>query len=246
MAAPTEWNSLVPAKNRLESPNYNRRKAGAATPTHIVLHITGADKFIAVKKLFMAEHSVSAHYLVTPDGALYQFVPDKYRAWHAGIESSVRRLYKMGRPTWQQHMRYFSWYKAYPKDARYVDQDLEPVWEKGDAFFVAQQDGKPLPEYAYFNSRWPGRDVPVNFDVDPDPNNYSIGIEILGFGAKKADPKAYTPAMYASLRALVTDLSNKYAIPMKKGRVVAHEDVNPVARWGWDPNQGFDWKSVYK
>jgi hypothetical protein len=37
-------------------------------------------------------------------------------------------------------------------------------------------------------SRWPERDAPVNFDGDPDPNNYSIGIETLGFGADSNDP----------------------------------------------------------
>lgn len=82
--------------------------------------------------------------------------------------------------------------------------------------------------------------------MDSDPNNYSIGIETLGFGAKTNDPNIYTPAMYSALHTLVADLSQKYDIPMVKGRVVGHEDVNPVARFGWDPSAGFDWSRVYQ
>jgi len=127
-----------------------------------------------------------------------------------------------------------------------VNGDLQPVWDKTEAVFVARPDESPWSEYSYFLSRWPGRNAPVNFEVDPDPNNYSIGIETLGFGAQSADPAVYTPAMYASLRTLVSDLSRKYGIPMTKGRIVGHEDVNPVARFGWDPSSGFEWPRVYQ
>jgi hypothetical protein len=26
---------------------------------------------------------------------------------------------------------------------------------------------------------------------------------------------------------------------------VGHEDVNPIGRFGWDPNAGFDWTVVH-
>ena len=28
--------------------------------------------------------------------------------------------------------------------------------------------------------------------------------------------------------------------------VCGHEDVNPIERWGWDPNQGFDWERLFE
>lgn len=246
MPASTEWNSLVPATNRFQSPNWNSRKPNSLTPTHIVVHVTGTDSLTSVKKIFLAAKSVSAHYLVTKDGQLLQFVPDGYRAWHAGIESTARNLYQKGASQWTRYLKYFSWYKGYPAGSLYVNGDLNPVWDKTEAVFVARADSQPWPEYDYFYSRWPGQDLPVNFNIDADPNNYAIGIETLGFGAKTNDPNVYTPAMYSALRALIGDLSQKYGIPKTKGRIVGHEDVNPIARFGWDPSAGFDWSRVYE
>lgn len=28
--------------------------------------------------------------------------------------------------------------------------------------------------------------------------------------------------------------------------ILGHEDVHPLARWGWDPGAGFDWGRVMK
>ena len=117
---------------------------------------------------------------------------------------------------------------------------------KDGALLQFVPDGsRAWPEYDFFFQRWPGLKSPVNFDLDPDPNNYAIGIETLGVGGKIGDPKAYTPAMCGALRALIFDLSKKYAIPMEKGRVIGHEDVNPIGRFGRDPCAGFDWTKVY-
>ena len=246
MPASTDWNGVVLQANRFPSPNKNSRRPTTQTPTHIVIHVTGTDSLTSVKKTFLADKSVSAHYLVTKDGEVLQFVPDAFRAFHAGIETTARALYRKGISTWTRYLKYFSWYKGYPNVSVYVNGDLQPVWDKTEAVFVARSDGAAWPEYGYFTSRWPGREAPVNFEVDSDPNNYSIGIETLGFGSKGVDPAVYTLAMYASLRALVSDLCQKHGIPMTKGRVVGHEDVNPIARFGWDPSSGFDWSKVYK
>ena len=240
------WNELVPEENRLESPNRNDRRPATTTPTHIVVHVTGTDSFESVKRTFMAQRSVSAHYLITKQGRLFQFVPDSDRASHAGISSTERALYGRGRATWSRYLKYFSWYKAYPRDARFVDGDLQPVWGRTEPVFVGRANEQPWPEYDYFAARWGDGNVPVNFDVDSDPNNYSIGIELLGFGSKTPDDRVYTLAMYMTLRQLVDNLSDKYAIRLVKGRVVGHEDVHPVGRFGWDPGQGFDWNGVYE
>lgn len=240
-----EWNELVPTENRFASPNYNSRKPADALPTHIVIHVTGTNDLASVTGTFLKKESVSAHYLVGRDGALFQFVPDTLRAWHAGVDSSTGKLYRKGKDVWQRYLRYFGWYHRYPGDALYVDGDLKPVWDTTEAMFVARADGSSWPEYDYFGMRWPGAQVPVNFDVEPDPNNYAIGIETLGFGAETPDPNVYPERMYARLRELVSNLSQKYQIPMEAGRVVGHEDVNPIGRFGWDPGAGFDWSRVH-
>ena len=246
MHVSTDWNPLVPAANRFDSPNTGARKPQSAIPTHIVIHVTGTNSLASVKKIFMAPKSVSAHYLVGKDGQLYQFARDATRAWHAGIDTSTRALYKKGATHWQCYLKYFPWYSGYPPDAVFLDGDLHSVRVKGEAAFVAQAGGQRWKQYDYFNARWPLQDLPVNFGVDPDPNNYSIGIETLGLGAPTADPAVYPDAMYKSLARLVADLSGRYSIPMKKGRVVGHEDVNPIGRFGWDPAAGFDWGAVWR
>jgi N-acetylmuramoyl-L-alanine amidase len=242
----SEWNDLVPPANRLRSPNTNSRLPRGYIPTHVVIHVTGTDSLSSVKKTFLASNSVSAHYLITKEGDLFQFAPDSSRAWHAGIDSNARLLYKKGASNWKRYLKFLSWYKAYPKDAIFVDGDLNTVWNKTESAFVARADGQAWPEYEYFDARWPEEDLPINFATDPDPNNYSIGIETLGFGSKNRDPLAYTDAMYKTLQSVVVDISEKYSIPMKKGRIVGHEDINPLGRFGWDPAPGFDWSVVYK
>jgi len=168
------------------------------------------------------------------------------RAWHAGIDSNARSLYRKGGLRWTRYLKCFDWYKGCPTDAIFIDGDLRPVWDKTEAAFVARSDGQSWPEYDYFRARWAGEALPTNFATDPDPNNYSIGIETLGFGARTPAPAVYTDKMYKALERLIADISAKYSIPVKKGRIVGHEDVNPVSRFGWDPAFGFDWSIIHK
>lgn len=242
----TDWNELVPEANRLDSKNADARRPARTTPTHIVIHVTGEESLDKVKAIYLKKNSVSPHYLITPSGQLFQFVKDGGRAWHAGIESDIGKLYRRGYEQWSKYLRYFDWYEGYPQNALYLGPDLKPVSRKAGAMFVARHDRTSWPDFRYFRRRWRGRDIPVNFDVDPDPNNYSIGIELLTKGAKRKNKKAYSRAMYEMLNILLKNLSWKYRIPRKKGRVVGHEDLNPVGRFGWDPNSGFDWARVYR
>ncbi len=66
------------------SPNHGERKRGR-TPDSLILHYTGVPTGeAAIKLLCDPVHQVSAHYVVMPDGALLQLVPEARRAWHAG------------------------------------------------------------------------------------------------------------------------------------------------------------------
>lgn len=125
MSHQADWNEMDPPGSRFASPNFNARTPPGLKPTHIVNHVTGTDSLA----------SVSAHYLVGKDGALFQFVPDGSRAWHAGIESTSRNLYREGKAVWCRYLKYFSWYKGYPTDGQFVNGDLKPVWDKTGAGF---------------------------------------------------------------------------------------------------------------
>lgn len=67
------------------SPNHDARAAGAPIDM-LVLHYTGmptgAD---ALARLVDPTAKVSAHYLIEEDGCVFRLVPERRRAWHAGI-----------------------------------------------------------------------------------------------------------------------------------------------------------------
>ncbi|GAA5266059.1 N-acetylmuramoyl-L-alanine amidase [Acidiphilium sp. MT5] len=67
------------------SPNFDHRPANAPLD-HLVLHYTGMDSAQAARaRLCDPAAKVSAHYLIDEDGTIEQLVPERYRAWHAGL-----------------------------------------------------------------------------------------------------------------------------------------------------------------
>lgn len=68
---------------RYPSPNYSERKTSVSI---IMLHYTAGGTVGALKTLTTphGEQSVSAHYVVDPEGVVYQLVDESKRAWHAG------------------------------------------------------------------------------------------------------------------------------------------------------------------
>jgi len=67
------------------SPNFDDRRDGIE-PDMIILHYTGMqDEGAALERLCAADSKVSAHYVVFTDGRIVQCVPEKARAWHAGV-----------------------------------------------------------------------------------------------------------------------------------------------------------------
>ena len=66
------------------SPNFGARRQGQR-PSIVVLHYTGMqDTAAALERLCDPSAEVSAHYVISPTGYLWQLVPDEQRAWHAG------------------------------------------------------------------------------------------------------------------------------------------------------------------
>jgi N-acetylmuramoyl-L-alanine amidase len=69
------------------SPNHDERKQGRA-PDLILLHYTGMPTGeAALQRLCSSSSQVSSHYVVFEDGRIVQCVPEKLRAWHAGVSS---------------------------------------------------------------------------------------------------------------------------------------------------------------
>ncbi len=64
--------------------NQNEREPANIKIAYIVLHHTVINSATESIKV-MADRNVSAHYLIDRDGTLMCLVPDKYRAWHAGV-----------------------------------------------------------------------------------------------------------------------------------------------------------------
>ncbi|MAK60757.1 MAG: hypothetical protein CMK09_07245 [Ponticaulis sp.] len=237
------WHPEIPENRKFRTDNFSSRSDGT-TIKRVVLHITGTDSLEAVKNSFLNGRA-SAHYLIDKNGLLYQFVSEHHKSWHSGIKGFVQRLYARGDGSWRKYMRYFSWSREYPSNARYYDENLNPVPKGSTAALVARDDGRAWPQYTYFDNRWGHASAPVGWLTDgTDPNNASIGIEILSYGSKSADPNVYTDKMYESLALLVDDICQRHQITKTRDFVVGHEDVNPVERWGWDPNKGFDWNRV--
>ncbi len=70
---------VVPAQNVEERRN-------GARPVYLIMHYTGmssAEK--AIGWLACAESKVSCHYVIDEKGAIAQLVPERLRAWHAGV-----------------------------------------------------------------------------------------------------------------------------------------------------------------
>lgn len=68
----------------IPSPNFGPRRDGLA-PSLIVLHYTAMKSAeAACDRLCDPVAEVSAHYLITRHGAIWELVPEEQRAWHAG------------------------------------------------------------------------------------------------------------------------------------------------------------------
>jgi N-acetylmuramoyl-L-alanine amidase len=67
------------------SPNFGPRRDGL-NPSLIVLHFTAMGSArLALDRLCDPAVEVSAHYLIGGDGAVWQMVQERERAWHAGV-----------------------------------------------------------------------------------------------------------------------------------------------------------------
>lgn len=105
-----------------------------------------------------------------------------------------------------------------------------------------------------WRAAWPTMTTPMSLFPDGIPNNVYLHVELL-------ERCPYSPAQYEVLAAWIADIWQRYSLPLsyraarEAGRLVGHEDVNPLARFnkegGWDPGAlreepRFDWHRVLK
>lgn len=70
--------------HKFKSPNFNKRKINKIL--FIIIHYTALKNYNeAINYLCKPANKVSAHYLISQNGDIYNLVSEKNRAWHAGI-----------------------------------------------------------------------------------------------------------------------------------------------------------------
>lgn len=84
--------ALVPVKKPavVSKPSRNQESRKGVAIDAIILHHTATNSArvdLATLRWVRGSNRVSAHYLVGPDGTVYQLVPDSQVAWHAGRSS---------------------------------------------------------------------------------------------------------------------------------------------------------------
>ena len=68
---------------KIPSPNFDKMQERPLK--YIIIHYTGMNsQKVAIKRLQSKVAKVSAHYLISKRGTVYQMVEDKNIAWHAG------------------------------------------------------------------------------------------------------------------------------------------------------------------
>ncbi|MFH1530085.1 MAG: N-acetylmuramoyl-L-alanine amidase [Pseudomonadota bacterium] len=66
------------------SDNCDPRPPGTAVDA-VVIHYTALPLAESLELLARPGHPASTHYVIDRDGTLYQLVPERFRAWHAGV-----------------------------------------------------------------------------------------------------------------------------------------------------------------
>lgn len=158
------------------------------------------------------------HFVIVPDGRIAQLRSSTEVTWHAGVGNNDRRDFLNG-----------DWVSR-------VSQDVVTWWR----------------------SRWPNVKSPSHLYPTTSPNDSYIGIEnvpcglyiskrgwVPEFGVPACNTR-FTAAQYLANAALVFKLSEDHNFDLARtGRVLGHEDVNPITRPGWDPGSkigAWDWK----
>lgn len=203
----------------------------------IMVHTTGSGIVEQARKQKQKalEHAVEyyerpdsfwSHYVVGYDGMIINISDEREKAQHCGFDAEERAAYLGG--TWINKL--------------------------------------PATAFAAWSNRWRGVACPAHLFPGVSPNNVYVGIELLplvgerptDWGSRGPDAILYTKAQHDAVVQLSRDIANRWGFANKlgwwrSGRLVGHEDVNPLTRsdkgGGWDPGflrvaPRFDWGYV--
>lgn len=118
----------------------------------------------------------------------------------------------------------------------------------------------PAALVARWRARWPGVKSPAHLFPGRSANDAYVGIEMLPLVpgtdyVPLGDRLWYTAMQHESVRGLVRDIAGRWGFELAGGRLVGHEDVNPITRHnrggGWDPgalreSPRFDWSWILR
>jgi len=176
----------------------------------------GADPLEYAIQFYLNPQNYFPHYVVGYDGTIAQICDENGKALHIGFQPADRQACLDG-----------SWTKKLPAD-------LVVRWK----------------------TTWPAHMSPAHLFPGPSPNNVYVGIETIPIvrGATTADVEPmgvgliYTTAQHESIAELVVDIMKRWdlgaaflsGLALARGRLVGHEDVNPIQRHTKNPPAGWD------
>lgn len=150
------------------------------------------------------------HYVVGYDGSILQVADETVRALHIGMKAADHDAFLDG-----------SWTGQLPAD-------LVARWQ----------------------TQWPEHKHPAGLFSGPSPNEVYIGVEMLPLvvGVEQAPASwlkgaRFTEAQHQAMAALAVDIAARWEFPPSwwtTGRLVGHEDVNPIERHTQNPAAGWD------
>ena len=170
---------------RHPSPNFGARRDGL-TPEFIVLHYTAmASATAAIHRLCDPQAEVSAHYVISRQGAVTQLVEDDMRAWHAGA-GSWRGLDDLNSRSIGIELDNAGTHPFAEPQMQALEELLVRVmarWQIGPEGVIGHSDLAP------------GR------KIDPGPHFDWARLQWLGLAARTPDRAAYTSGSLAEQEA---------------------------------------------
>jgi len=212
-----------PCADRLERTRRDLPERELSAARAVVVHTTGSGIVIkALKKgadplNYAAEYyarprSFCSHYLVGHDaeGGIIGTVPEGLIAYHSGVASKRVAAYKRGRQYWMCRR-----------------------WKSGTGLVeMLRHDGR----YRDWAQRWPQVASPLDLVPRRWVNKRTVGVDLLA-----PLPGSRHPNEQIVLAAgLINDVCERLEIPIAKGTILRHSDVDPLtrstkSRGGWDP-----------
>jgi hypothetical protein len=133
---------------------------------------------------------------------------------------------------------------------------LHVGYTTGEAVLYSEGTWRQKIDPKYWDRAWrPEFHSPPRLYPKSTPNRAFIGLELPPLREPRDNGLRYTDEQHETVAELAADLFARHGLAPARRRVVGHEDVNPIPRWGagggWDPGARrerpwFDWDTVYR